>query len=558
MEKRRRAERLIATLRWLVIMLGLVTAADTMSRALIASVLGCVAVYNGILVYCLHDPTRFAAWGRKAAIASRGLDTVVISIAVVCSGSSSSLAYLLYWFVLVSFGFTCSNLRKLALVGAGVLGADAVATFLGFYSTTSPLFALAAVATRSGVVIFGLLVSLYIAKSRSREDLASERGSYLQAILDCGARLTSFRSVHELALYVLESAVNETGTAGGELLLVNDENHKLECEAFYNAGAGTGQAAPPDSQLRSYANWVMGSRREFLVRTGGKPGEDEASAKDDRAAIAVPLLGQSAESNSDGDNTVLGVLIVWSYAGEDFADDAVDILRIFAAIAGAAIVNLRLYTGLQQSFLRTLQSLAKGLEARDEYTRGHSDRVTQIACLIAEELDLPPESLDALRNASLLHDIGKIGVPDAILRKAGKLTADEWESMRRHPIVSEEICRPLGLNDEVLFLILHHHERLDGKGYPNALPPGEQPLLQRILVVADSFDAMRSRRPYRDRMPQEELMGELNRSAGRTLDPTVVDAVRRLMDRGDTDIIYEEHDRIVGNTYAPREQREAA
>jgi len=538
-------------------MLGLVTAADNMSRALTIGVLGLVAVYNGVLVYCLSDPDRFAHWGRKAAVACRALDALVISLAVVSSGASGSLAYLLYWFVLVSFGFTSSDLRKIAMAGAGVFAANGAATFLAFQAADIKT-ALSAVGLRSGIVVFGLLVSLYIAKSRSREELATERGSYLQAILDCGARLTSFRSVHELALYVLESAVNETGTAGGELLLRNDDTHELECEAFYNAGSGAGQGAPPDSQLRSYANWVMGSRREFLVRTGGKPGEDEASTSGDRAAIAVPLLGQSAESSSESDSTVLGVLIVWSYPGEDFADDAVDILRIFAAIAGAAIVNLRLYTGLQQSFLRTLQSLAKGLEARDEYTRGHSDRVMQVACMVAEELDLPPESLEALRNASLLHDIGKIGVPDAILRKAGKLTAEEWETMRRHPIVSEEICRPLGLNEEVLFLILHHHERLDGKGYPNALPSQEQPLLQRILVVADSFDAMRSRRPYRDRMPQEELMGELNRSAGRTLDPTVVDALRRLMDRGDTDIIYEEHDRIIGNAFAPREQREAA
>jgi len=558
MEKRRRAERLIASLRWLVIMLGLVTAADTMSGPLIAGVLGSIAVYNGIVMYCLADPGRFAAWGRRASIAARLLDTGVISVAVVCSGTSDSLAYLLYWFVLISFGFTCSDIRRLAVAGVGVLGADAAATALAFGPSSDWPYTLTVVGVRSGVVVFGLLVAVYIAKSRCREDLASERGSYLQAILDCGARLTSFTSVHELALYVLESAVNETVTAGGELLLTNNETHELECEAFYNAGAGASQGAPPDTQLRSYGNWVMGSHREFLVRTGGKPGDEEATTKDERAAIAVPLLGQSAESNSDGDNTVLGVLIVWAYPGEDFADDAVDILRIFAAIAGAAIVNLRLYTDLQKSFLRTLQSLAKGLEARDEYTRGHSDRVMQVACLVAEELDMPPESLDALRNASLLHDIGKIGVPDAILRKAGKLTSQEWETMRRHPIVSEEICRPLGLNDEVLFLILHHHERLDGKGYPNALPPQEQPLLQRILVVADSFDAMRSRRPYRDRMPQEELFGEINRSAGRTLDPTVVDALRRVMDRTDTDIIYEEHDRLIGNTLFDREKREAA
>ena len=540
-------------------MIGLVTVSDAMPRAHIISVIGFVAVYNGILVYCLADPARYAQWGRKAAITARILDTVVISLAVMCAGEANSLAYLLYWFVLVSFGFTCSDLRKLGLVAVGALAADAAATFLAFSGTPNMSHAFAAIGMRSGAILFGLLVSVYIAKSRSREDLASDRGSYLQAILDCGARLTSFRSVHELALYVLESAVNETATAGGELLMMNTETRELECEAFYNAtGVGAASSAPPDSQLRSYANWVMGSRREFLVRTGGKVGEDQAVASDDRAAIAVPLLGQSADANSDGDSNVLGVLIVWGYANEDFADDALDILRIFAAIAGAAMVNLRLYTGLQKSFIRTLQSLAKGLEARDEYTSGHSERVMQIACLIAEELEVPPENLDSLRNASLLHDIGKVGVPDAILRKAGKLTAEEWEAMRRHPIVSEEICRPLGLNEEVMFLILHHHERLDGKGYPNGLPPQDQPLLQRILVVADSFDAMRSRRPYRDRMPQEELMGELNRSAGRTLDPTVVDALRRRMDHGDVDIIYEGHDRLMSNAFEDREQRKAA
>jgi response regulator RpfG family c-di-GMP phosphodiesterase len=179
--------------------------------------------------------------------------------------------------------------------------------------------------------------------------------------------------------------------------------------------------------------------------------------------------------------------------------------------------------------------------------------------MIAEELSVPSESVESLRNAAQLHDIGKIGVPDAILRKAGKLTADEWETMRRHPIVSEEICRPLGLAQEVLFLIKHHHERIDSKGYPAGLPPQEQPLLQRILVVADSFDAMRSRRPYRDRMPQEELVSELNRSAGRTMDPTVVEALRHLMDREELAPVYEEHDRMTeGTVRVIREARKAA
>ena len=556
MDKRRRSERLIASLRWLVIMLGLVTVSDTMSYAHLLVAMVFVAIYNSIVIYGLSDPDRFAQWGRKGAVVGKGLDVFVVSLAVMASGQNSTV-YLLYWFALIGFGFVSPSFRNMALAGAGVLAANALATYSGYSALPSGKSLAYLLAARSGALFAGLLVSGFVAKSRSHEELADDRGSYLQAILDCGAKLTSFRSVHELALYVLSTAVNETSTAGGELLMLNVDGNDLECEAFYTADHSSSNSAPLDSQLRSYATWGMGSRRECLMKTGGKIGEDQAAPNDNRPAIAVPLLGQSSENNSEAESSVLGVLIVWGYPGEDFADDALDILRIFAAITGAAIVNLRLYTDLQKSFLRTLQSLAKGLEARDEYTSGHSERVMQIACLIAEQLGVPPESMDALRNASLLHDIGKIGVPDAILRKAGQLTAEEWEAMRRHPIVSEEICRPLGLNDEVLFLILHHHERLDGKGYPSNLPPQEQPLLQRILVVADSFDAMRSRRPYRDRMPHEKLIAELNRSAGRTLDPTVVDAVMQLMDNGDVDPIYEGHDQLI-NCVFDEGQQEAA
>lgn len=536
--------------------MGLVTVSDTMPRGYLFAAIALVAAYNSILVYCLSDSDRFARWGRKCAIGVRALDGVVVSLAVL-AGGATSLIYLLYWFVLVSFGFISSDVRKLGLIGASVICANAAATIPSFAHIPGGASLASVLALRSAVILFGFFVALYVAKNRSREDLAYDRGSYLQAILDCGAKLTSFKSAHELALYVLGSAVNETGTAGGELLMLND-SRELECEAFYAApDSGAAGEAPSDGQLRSYANWVMGSRREFLIKTGGKASEEQATPTDDRPVIAVPLLGQSSEANSESENAVLGVLIVWGYPGEDFADDAPDILRIFAAITGAAIINLRLYTDLQKSFLRTLQSLAKGLEARDEYTSGHSERVMQVACLIAEQLDVPAENMDALRNASLLHDIGKIGVPDAILRKAGKLTAEEWEAMRQHPTVSEQICRPLGLSEEILFLILHHHERLDGKGYPDNLPPQEQPLLQRILVVADSFDAMRSRRPYRDRMPQDELLCELNRSAGRTLDPTVVDALMRLMEQGLVDPIYEGHDHLINNVFDEDQQQAA-
>jgi putative nucleotidyltransferase with HDIG domain len=558
MEKRRRAERLIASLRWIVILLGMAAVGDDMPTVRFAALLGLVAAYNGVITYLVADPVRYAVHGRRLFLASRVLDTAVITMVVSDSGRDNPLAYLLYWFVLVSIGFVSPNIRSLAAATVAVLGANLVACYYEL-AVTSRLGELwNTVGVRSAVVAFGFLVSAYIAKSRSQDDLAADRGSYLHAILDCGARLTSLRSIHELALYVLKSAVNETGGGGGELLLMNEDTHELECEAFHaTSGPGASSSAPGDALLRSYTNWVLSTGREFVVRTGSKTEEAaDIAQEDDRSAMAVPLIWHSS---SEGSSSVLGVLIVWGTPGEDFGDDALDILRIFGAIAGAAIVNLRLYTNLQKSFLRTLQSLANGLEARDEYTRGHSERVMRVASMIAEELGVPGENVESLKMAAQLHDIGKIGVPDAILRKAGKLTVEEWETMRRHPLVSEEICRPLGLGSEILFLIKHHHERIDGKGYPAGLFPQDQPLLQRILVVADSFDAMRSRRPYRDVMPEEELVGELNRSAGRTMDPTVVDALRRLMTRGDLVPVYEEHDRAVDSvSRASNQNRRAA
>lgn len=546
MEKRRRAERLIASLRWLVIVLGLAAAGDHLPVGQLLAVVGLVAVYNGALTYCVQDAGRFLRCGRKLSLTSRAMDTVVITFVLASSHKTGSLAYLLYWFVLVSFGYASVQMRSLLIATGGVLVANGIATWYSLAGGEDIISVTRAIGMRSCVVLFGLLVSAYIAKSRSQDDLAAERGSYLHAILDCGVRLTSLRNVQELALYVLESAVRETGAGGGELLLANENDNNLECEAHFVAGGPVCSDTPSESLLRSYASWVVSSCKEFVVRTGSKQLGERDATDDNRPAMAVPLLWQS--SNTDNNNSVLGVLIIWGLPGEDFGEDALDILRIFAAIAGAAIVNLRLYTNLQTSFLRTLQSLANGLEARDEYTQGHSERVMRVACLIANELGVPAESIECLRNASLLHDIGKIGVPDAVLRKAGKLSQEEWETMRRHPLVSEEICRPLGLPQDVLFLIKHHHERIDGKGYPAGLAPQEQPLLQRILVVSDSFDAMRSRRPYRDCMPQEELRSELNRCAGRTMDPTVVDALIHLMDRGDLDIVYEEHDRLINGS----------
>ena len=566
MDKKRRAEQLISFLRWFVMGLGLLAISDGVPRMSLGILLAFVGAYNGWMTYCTADGNRFASYGRKCVQISKALDAGVVTVAIALADAYGSYAYLLYWFPLIGCGYSSTKNRRLLVAGGMLLIANAVATFVSFSFDGKGASAAGPIALRSGAVALGLLIALYVSRVRTQDELVNERGAYLQAILNCGARLTSFRDVRELALYALESAVTETGSSGGQLLLQDEDTSELTCEAFYSASNPSDEnAVPPENLLRSYATWVMSSGREFLVRPGGRALSSQAGSAEsagsqggDHPAIAVPLLWHA--NNSSSENSALGVLVVWGYAGEDFADDVLDILRIFATIAGAALVNLRLYTNLQKSFLKTLQSLANGLEARDEYTRGHSERVMQVAALVASELGVTADSMESLRNASLLHDIGKIGIPDGILRKAGKLTAEEWEQMRRHPIVSEEICRPLGLPTEVLFLIKHHHEHLDGNGYPSGLRPQDLPLLQRILVVADTFDAMRSRRPYRDCMPKEELLGELNRNAGRTLDPTVVDALLSLVDSDKIQAVYAEHDTLIDTVdrFGQQERLEAA
>jgi putative nucleotidyltransferase with HDIG domain len=183
----------------------------------------------------------------------------------------------------------------------------------------------------------------------------------------------------------------------------------------------------------------------------------------------------------------------------------------------------------RSTFVRTLESLATALEARDEYTRGHSQRVSEVSLMIGELMGLSTEALEELRVGTILHDIGKIGVPDAILNKKDRLDDAEFAVMKSHPVIGYEICKPLRLTDGVLLIIRNHHEKLDGSGYPDGLRGGELPLSLRIVCVADAFDAMSSKRPYRGVMEMSAVMGEMSRCAGTQFDPVVVENLKELI-----------------------------
>lgn len=190
--------------------------------------------------------------------------------------------------------------------------------------------------------------------------------------------------------------------------------------------------------------------------------------------------------------------------------------------------NLR----LQENSLNVLRAMVNVLEHRDAYTAGHSQRVTDIAVAVAAILELPDEEREILALAGPIHDLGKIGIDDSILRKPGKLEAEEYEIIKSHPEKGIRIIEPLDFLRETIPIILHHHERYDGSGYPHRLREEDIPLGARILSVADTFDAMTSSRAYRSARSSEEAYAELKRCSGKQFDPNVVDLFLGLAETG--------------------------
>ncbi|MFF0450159.1 HD domain-containing phosphohydrolase [Streptomyces sp. NPDC004609] len=179
----------------------------------------------------------------------------------------------------------------------------------------------------------------------------------------------------------------------------------------------------------------------------------------------------------------------------------------------------------------TLRALVQAVDLKDRYTRGHSERVGRASVLIARELRMDPDRIERIRFAGILHDVGKLGVPTRVLRKEGPLTPEERRVIELHPEYGHEIVRGIGFLGEARAAILHHHERLDGTGYPHGLAGEQIPEFARVVAVADAFDAMTSTRSYRRARPVEAALGELERCAGTQFDPRMVTALARALER---------------------------
>lgn len=232
------------------------------------------------------------------------------------------------------------------------------------------------------------------------------------------------------------------------------------------------------------------------------------------ALIAVPLAIKGKNN---------GVLVLFKTENE-FTQEDMNKLTTMSNHSATVMEVAILHNEKTALFYQTLTSLAAAIDAKDSYTKGHSEKVTQYAMYIGKELGLNRKQMESLRYASLLHDIGKIGVPDAVLNKPGRLTDDEFEVIKGHPNLSYYIVKDIDFLNDTLEGIKYHHERMDGRGYPDGLVGDQIPLIARILSVADAFDAMTSQRVYSKAKPIEASVKELEKCSGTQFDPVIVNA----------------------------------
>ncbi|MFH1416628.1 MAG: HD domain-containing phosphohydrolase [Elusimicrobiota bacterium] len=241
-------------------------------------------------------------------------------------------------------------------------------------------------------------------------------------------------------------------------------------------------------------------------------------------AVASGITGVLIAVNNDKNRVFVGSELVWvkSVCGE----------------IGATIEKIKLYGDINKLFLSSVEALAAAIEGKDPYTHGHSRRVTMFSMVIGKKLGLDKKDIEDIRLSALLHDVGKIAVTESILMKESKLTDDEWYVMKQHPAKGVAMLEPVKEFKRLLPGIRHHHERYDGTGYPDGKAGEDIPLIARIIAVADAFDAMTSKRIYRDAMAEEKALKEIERCRGKQFDPEIadifIDVYREKFYAGDT------------------------
>ena len=348
-------------------------------------------------------------------------------------------------------------------------------------------------------------------------DMLDQRLTEVSLLSQISQESTLSQNTDSVLSLILDKAVTLQKADAGSIMLVDKKNGDLVVKAAKNLGPEVTNKTRI-SVGQGIAGWVAKEGRPIVVIDGvGSNTEFKGPAKV-KNAVSLPIMldekavGVLNLSHKDGSK------------GKKFSPSDLDFLMTLANHAAAAINNAQLFEELRGNYFSTIQALATAIDAKDPYTHGHSARVAEYAIAAAKELDMTMAQMESIQASAYLHDIGKIGIPGPILTKPGKLTDEEYEIIKTHPLISARILSPVNFNGDVLETVRHHHERVDGQGYPDRLTADNIIVEARILAVADSFDAMISIRPYRPPRTIADAKMELIRCSGTQFDKDIVRA----------------------------------
>jgi putative nucleotidyltransferase with HDIG domain len=352
----------------------------------------------------------------------------------------------------------------------------------------------------------------------SVRELNETKKTLYEVLSKIGKTIGSIENFDVLIQFILETIVEALGAKRGAIYSQDPEKEILRRKAVVGIDAGL---TPLEIKFGEEAvGWIAKERKSLLVPS--LEGQEGSSLFSPPLA-ATPLIAH---------DKVWGVIALsGNKAKKNFSEEELNILSNLAYQIAVSFENFALNAEVEKSYFETISALALAVEAKDHYSRGHSERVAEYALKLAEHLGLSKKDLDTLRDAARLHDIGKIGIADEILKKPGKLNTTEMTIMREHPKIGEGIVRPLKSFHHLINPIRHHHEFLDGTGYPDGLKGEEIPQVTRILTVSDIFEALTSGRPYRQALSIEETKKEMSQMthAGK-LDRQVVGALFKLIE----------------------------
>lgn len=351
----------------------------------------------------------------------------------------------------------------------------------------------------------------------------------LAALLEVGKAISSTLDLTELLKKVMRMATQVMRCETSTVYLID----KLTNELYFHIVQGDATVGTKLQEIRlpmgtGLAGWCAKENKPVIVPDTQKDPRfykpaDKKSGFVTRSMICVPMRLK---------DEVVGVLQVLNRTGDiPFNEHDIEILEAVANQAVSAIDNARLYENIQKVYLATIEVLATAIDAKDPYTRGHSRRVTQYSIAIAEEVNLDKREIEDVRYAGLLHDVGKIGISDNIIKKPGRLTDEEYAIIKEHPKIGARILKPVDFLADKIPGVLHHHEYFDGRGYPDHLTGESIPLMGRIICVADAFDAMTTNRPYRKGLTVNTAVAELKKFSGKQFDPACVEAFLRAFEK---------------------------